>query len=122
MDKAQAIDAFWNRFLPAYDENTVPSDIKMPYITYSVATDSLGGFLSMTASLWYRSDSWAEISRKAEEIAEFIAKMNPPSIPLDNGRLYISKGLPFAQRMSEPSDSAVRRIVLQINAEFLTAY
>ena len=122
MDKAQAIDAFWNRFLPAYDENTVPSDIKMPYITYSVATDSLGGFLSMTASLWYRSDSWAEISRKAEEIAEYITKMNPPSIPLDNGRLYISKGLPFAQRMSEPSDSAVRRIVLQINAEFLTAY
>jgi hypothetical protein len=36
--------------------------------------------------------------------------------------LYISKGSPFAQRMKEPSDDMVRRIYININAEFLTAF
>lgn len=122
MDKSQAIDNFWKRFgLPAYDENTVPDDAPLPRITYSVETDSLDGELSLTASLWYRSKSWKDITQKAEDIGEYIVKMMPPTIPIDNGRLYISKGSPFAQRMTDPDDS-IRRILLNINAEFLTAY
>lgn len=122
-DKSQAIHAFWNSFdIPAYDENTVPQEAGMPYITYEAATDSIDGGLSLSASLWYRSTSWAAISRKAEEIAECIVNMQPPSIKLDTGRLYIAKGTPFAQRMAEPDDDGVRRIVLNIQAEFLTAY
>jgi hypothetical protein len=74
------------------------------------------------ASLWYRSYSWKEISEKTEEISQAIARMNPPSIKIDGGRLYISKGVPFAQRMSDDSDDAVRRILLNINYEFLTEY
>lgn len=122
MDKSQAIDNFWKRFgLPAYDENTVPDNAPLPRITYSVETDSLDNELSLTASLWYRSKSWKDITQKAEEIGEYIVKMMPPAIPIDNGRLYISKGSPFAERMTDPDDS-IRRIILNINAEFLTAY
>ena len=37
MDKYQAINEFWNRFgVMAYDENTVPDDAELPYITYGV--------------------------------------------------------------------------------------
>ena len=122
MDKSQAINKFWNRFLPAYDENTVPPDAEMPYITYNVKTDSIGNPVGMTASIWYHSDSWQSITLKSEEIAEYIVKMYPPSIKLNNGRLYIAKGTPFAQRMDDPSDKRIRRIVLNIEAEFLTAY
>lgn len=123
MDKAQAIHKFWSGFgLPAYDENTVNPDAETPYITYEVKTDSLGNVVQMTASLWYHSDSWAEIQKKAEEIGEYIVKMYPASIELDNGRLYIAKGRPFAQRMGDPSDKRIRRIILTIQAEFLTAY
>lgn len=122
MDKSQAIHKFWSRFLTAYDENTVPPDAEMPYITYNVKTDNLDSPVSMPASLWYHSDSWEEITRKSEEIAEYIVKMKPPSIELDNGRLYIAKGRPFAQRMDDPSNRSIRRIVLSIEAEYLTAY
>lgn len=122
MDKSQAIQKFWEGFdLPAYDETTVPDDAKLPRITYNVKTDSLDGVVSMNASLWYRSKSWKEISQKAEEISEYISNMMPPSIPIDNGRVYISKGSPFAQRMTDPDDS-IRRIYLNIQVEFLTAY
>lgn len=123
MNKSQALQAFWENFkIPAYDELTVPDNAAFPYITYNVKTDSIGNICLMSASIWYRSTSWKEVSDKAEEIAEYIVKMTPPSIEIDNGRLYISKGTPFAQRMSEPSDDMVRRIYININAEFLTAY
>jgi hypothetical protein len=123
MTKGQAIQSFWERFdIPAYDETTVPDNAQFPYITYQVQTDSLDSVCMTNASLWYRSYSWKEISEKTEEISQAIARMNAPSIKIDGGRLYISKGVSFAQRMSDDSDDAVRRILLNINYEFLTEY
>jgi hypothetical protein len=123
MNKAQALDKFWNSFgIPAYDELTVPEEAVMPYITYSVTTGRLEDVVNLSASIWYHSQSWKDISLKAEEIAEKITKMMPPTIQIDNGRLYIALGDPFAQRMDDPSSDTVRRIYLNVQAEFLTAY
>lgn len=122
MDKGQAIHKFWAGFgIPAYDEESVPDDAKMPYITYNVAMDSIGNQVPLTASIWYHSTSWAEVSRKAEEIAEHIVKMHPISIEIDTGRIYITKGSPFAQRMADETDT-VKRIYLICNGEYLTNY
>lgn len=123
MTKGQAIQNFWESFdLIAYDETTVPDDAALPYITYSVETDSFGNTIMSNTSLWYRSYSWKEISEKTEEIAQAIVKMNPPTIKIDGGRLYITKGVPFAQRMKDESDDAVRRMLLNVNYEFFTEY
>lgn len=121
MDKAQAIHQFWSGFgLPAYDENTVDEDAEFPYITYSVSTGSIGDFILLTASLWYRSTSWKDITKKAEEIEQMLTEMSPPAIKIDGGRAYFVKGAPFSQRLAEESDDSVRRMYLQVNAEFLT--
>lgn len=123
MTKGQAIDAFWSSFgLTAYDENTTPDNAPFPYITYACETDSIDNVCLMNASLWYYSDSWKDISEKAEEIAKKITGMQPPTIQIDNGRLYITKGSPFAQRLRDPSSDKVRRILINITAEYLTAY
>lgn len=122
MDKAQALQVFWSSFgLPAYDETTVPDDAKMPYITYRVATDSLESVLPLSASLWYRDKSWAEITQKSEEVATAIAQHGFVSYPVDGGYIWIVKGVPFAQRMREENDDMVRRIYLNVTVEFLTA-
>ena len=123
MTKGQAIQKFWESFgLTAYDETAVPDDAPFPYITYSVATDSIGGIVMRNTSLWYRSYSWKEISEKTEDIARAIVKMHPASVKIDGGRLYITKGMPFAQRMGDTTDDAIRRMLLNINYEFLTEY
>ena len=120
MTKDEAIYSFYSGFsLPAYDENTVPEGSALPYITYSVSTDSIGNMVILSASLWYRSTSWGAIQDKADEIAAAIG-YGGKIIKIDNGYLWLVKGSPFAQRMSEPSDKMVRRIVLNISAEFLT--
>ena len=123
MDKAQALQSFWESFdIPAYDETTVPENAVMPYITYAVHTDSIGNVTNMYASLWYHSTSWKDISIKTEQIAKRIVEMQPPTIKFDGGRLYIAKGTPFAQRMADPSDSMIRRMYINIQAEYLSAY
>jgi hypothetical protein len=123
MDKFQAIHSFWSGFdIPAYDGQDVPDDAVMPYITYEASTDSIGNMLLQSASIWYRSNSWETISKKADQIAEAIG-YGFKIIPVDSpkGYLKITKGTPFAQRMSDP-DEQVKRIYINIQAEFLTAY
>lgn len=123
MTKGQAIQKFWESFnIPAYDETTVPDDAPFPYITYQVHLSSLDGLCITNASIWYRSYSWKEISEKTEEISKAIAQMNPPSVKIDGGRMFITKGVPFAQRMREESDDTIRRMLLNVNYEFLTEY
>ena len=118
MDKGQAVQWFWSRFgLNAYDQYTVPEDAQMPYITYSFAMDKMDNIVLLNGSLWYRSTSWRDITQKAEEIGRYLNMYN--IIPLDEGYLYLYRGTPFAQRMSD-EDRDVRRIYFNINAEYLT--
>lgn len=121
MWKEHAIHQFWSSFgIPAYDSTTVDEDAEMPYITYDVSTGSIGDFILLTGSIWYRSDGWTAVTQKAHEIEEYLTTMSPPAIKIDGGRAYFTKGAPFSQRISEPNDDTVRRIYIQVNAEFLT--
>lgn len=122
MDKAQTIQAFWSGFgWPAYDEGTVPDEATYPRITYNVVTDELGNPQAMYASLWDRGASWASVTQKAGQIAEAIARLYPPAIAFDSGRVYITKGTPFAQRMTD-EDDMVRRIYINVTVEYFAAY
>lgn len=121
MNKAQAIDKFWNSFeLPAYDENSVPDDAVMPYITYSLSTDSLDNPVTLSGSLWYRSESWKDITLKSEEISKKVSEKGFYSDKIDGGYLWITRGSPFAQRMTDINP--VKRIYINLMVEFLTAY
>lgn len=123
MDKEQALQAFWSSYgLDAYDELSVPDGATMPYITYGVSTGALGDPVQLHGSIWYRSTSWKIITRKAHQIEKDIGEYGHKIIELDNGRLYLTQGVPFSQRMSDPSDDMIRRIYININAEFFTAY
>lgn len=123
-NKWQAINDFWNSFgWDAYDENSLDTgDFKpqLPYITYSAQTGALGQVLTFTGSLWDRSSSWKSVSDKADEIAEAIG-YGYDIEEVEGGYLWITKGQPFAQRMSDEDDS-IKRIYIMLNAEFLTAY
>lgn len=120
-DKWQAIHAFWNSFeIPAYDETSVPGDAVMPYITYNAAVSEFESTVMLSASLWYNSTSWADISRKADEIAQSINGYRLEVLK-DHQYLFLSKGVPFAQRMKD-TDDRIRRIYINVMGEFFTRY
>lgn len=124
MDRYQTLQSFWSSFgLAAYDENTVPDDAMTrnggKYITYNVVTAYFDEPVPLTASLWFRALSWAGISELAETIGEDIG-LGGKIIKYDDGYLWLKRGTPFAQRMSDDDDT-IRRIYLNVEAEFLTA-
>jgi len=117
MNKLQTLQAFWSGFgIPAYDENSVPDEAQLPYITYDVSVDDFGNSVAQTASLWYKSTSWRDITEKEMEIAEFVGR-GGRMIAYDNGAMWIRKANPWAQRMSD-SDT-VKRMILNLEIEYL---
>ena len=121
MTKAAAIYQFWNSFgLTAYDENSVPDEADFPYITYQLVTDSFEREIPLTASIWYRSESWTGINAKTEEISQKISR-GGKIISCDGGVIWLKRGQPFAQNMGDESDDLIKRKYLNITAEFITA-
>lgn len=119
MNKIQALHAFWSSFgLKAYDETSVPDNAQLPYITYEVSSDEFGTTLAQTASLWYRDSSWASITEKEQQIANYLGR-GGRMITYDGGAAFICKASPWAQRLADPSDEMIRRIVLNVQIEFL---
>lgn len=121
MDKLQALYQFWSSFgIPAYEETSVPDEAKLPYITYEVSVSSFDEPIPLSASVW--TTNLADLSRKTDEISEHISKMNPPTIPIDGGRLRIVKRQPFGQEMSDDTNRKKKRMVLGITVEYETNY
>ena len=120
MNNAQAIHSFWSSFgWSAYDENTVPDDAIMPYITYEVATANIGKPVILNASLWDRSTSWRSVEQIRQQIAERLG-YGGITVRFDDGMIFLTQGTPFAQRLS-CEDDTVRRINLNVAAEFVSA-
>lgn len=117
--KEAALYSYWNSFgIDGYEENTVPDDATFPYLTYQVITDGRFGQTLTAVSLWYRSDSWIDINAKTQEISEDI--QTGVRLPCEGGHIWLKKGSPFAQNMSDSSDDKIKRKYLNVIAEYCT--
>lgn len=124
MTKAAAIHEFWNTFLTAHEENSVPGGPDKPdypYMTYQLLTDSFtGGPVETSVTLWYRSDSNKALNAKVEEISSALG-MGGVNIACDTGVIWIKRGQPFSIPTRDDTDIAVRGRQLNIQMEFFTA-
>ena len=127
MDKAQALYAFWSNFgLPVLDEQSAYDTsvmeelgITYPYISYEAAVGELDAPVALSADLWYQSTSWAAIEAKAAQIASAIGS-GGTKIGYDGGQIWITRGNPPYRRMGAENAFDIRRIHININAEFLS--
>ena len=132
MNKQQAYYNFWSGFgVLAFEENSVPTEdeinaliasgaatARWPMITYQVLIDDIGSPLFPSASIYDKSSSWERADTLANTISASI--QNQKTIKLDNGRMFITKGSPFAQHMEEAADRSIRRILINTGIEFFT--
>ncbi len=126
MTKAAAIHAFFSQFLVAYEENSVydmDEPPEFPYLTYQLITgafDPENDGVSVSVSLWYRSESWLAINAKSEEISRAIGR-HGILLKCDGGRILIRRSdTNFAQSMGDPSDDRVKRKILSLTIEYFT--
>lgn len=124
MSKEATLHYFWSSFgWATYEANSVPTGDnapKFPYITYTVATDSIERTVALTADLWYRGTSWAVVNDLAKRISEAISG-GGKIISCDGGCMWINRESPFAQNMSDPNDDLIKRKHINISVEFMTA-
>lgn len=120
MDKYEALYSFWSRFnIPAYEENSVPdeSEVSFPYITYQAVSSSFDEDAVVNSSIWTRSTSWLTADTIANSIEEYL-KNGGVTVPYNNGVIWITPGVPFAQSMGDPDDDRIKRKVLSVTLHF----
>ena len=121
MNSPAALQAFWSSFgWKAYEENTVPENVfdqRDQYITYSDPESDFDHPVMATASLWQRSRSWTDTVEKAQQIMNYIG-MGGVIVAFDGGAMWIKRGVPFSQRMSD-EDPAIRRIYINVEIEYI---
>ena len=91
IDIMEALLAFWNQFgVPAYAEDMVPDDAKLPYIRYSVAKAPAMDATIMTAYNYHNARLMGNVERArlAEQIAEAIPEKGV-KLPMDNGGFLV---------------------------------
>ena len=125
MTKAEAFYHFFSSFgLTTYEENSVPADEdggppSFPYLTYELITGSFGDEVSISFSAWYKSTSWREANRKADEIERHIGRAGV-HVPCDGGSIWFKRSTPFAERTGDASDQLIKRILMNLSVEFWT--
>ena len=125
MTKAEAFYQFFSSFaLDTYEENSVPGNEdggspSFPYLTYELITGSFGDEIPISFSVWYKSTSWKEANRKADEIEKYLGRAGV-HVPCDGGSIWFKRGTPFAERMGDASDQILKRISMNLSVEFWT--
>lgn len=118
MQTGKALFKFFGSFgIPAYEENSVPDDAVLPYITFEQADTTWDRPISISASVWYAGTSLTEVFSKVDEIKEKLGEGY--RIPTESGCLWLYKDTSFAQVLDADADS-VKRVVLNIGMHALT--
>ena len=120
MTKGTALYDFFSRFMTAYPISSVPEDAIFPYLTYENVIDSwIGGEVGISVNLWFYTESEAIPNAKVQEISSAIG-MGGTTVPCDGGFIWIKRGSPFAQPLTDDTAPGIKRRVLNISVEYMT--
>ena len=113
---AQALHEFFSQFgIPAYTENNIPKDAKLPYLTYPLKEPSWDKQESFYVNVYYRNDkSEMDCLSKADEITGMIGE--GIRLFFRGGMVVLWPGSPLVQ--TKPPETGVRGayINLMMNA------
>lgn len=121
MNKAQALYSFFNSFeIDGYPNTAVPDNVTFPYLTYEVTTSSWGeGEVNCTVNVYYYTESEALPNQKAEQIGKAIG-FGGVRLLCDDGIIWVKKGSPWCQSLTEGDRQEVKRRYINISLEYLT--
>ena len=121
IDIMEALLAFWNQFgVPAYAEDMVPDDAKLPFIRYSVAKAPAMDTTIMTAYNYHNARLMGNVERArlAEQIAEAIPEKGV-KLPMDNGGfLVLYRNSDFQTPYKDPEDLNVIGVRTSVEVHF----
>ena len=120
MTKGAALQAFFSRFMDAYAASAVPDDATLPYLTYELITSAWdGGEVGLTVNMWFRTTSEKEPNAAVDKLSNAIG-LGGVQIPCDDGVIWLKRGSPWAQSLTDETDKTIKRRYINVTAEYLT--
>ena len=108
MTQEAALYEFFNSFgVPAYPNTAVPKDPILPYLTYQAVSGFFGDTSYITVQIWMRTESEAQINRKAREIGEAIGN-GGIQLECDGGTLWLTRGSPWAVPANAQDENSLK--------------
>ena len=121
MTKGEALYNFFSGFgMAAYASSAVPHDVTFPYLTYDNVIDAWGGGeVSITVNLWFYTEGEAMPNAKAEQVSAAIG-LGGKILPCDEGYIWLKRGSPWCQNLSDEVDKNIKRRYINVTAEYFT--
>ena len=120
MTKGDALQSFFNSIMPSYAESSVPDNATLPYLTYELITSSWnGGEVGLTVNMWFRTTSEKEPNAAVDRLSSAIG-LGGVQLPCDDGVIWLKRGSPWAQSLTDETDKTIKRRYINVTAEYLT--
>ena len=120
MTQGAALQAFFSQFMDAYAASSVPDNATLPYLTYELITSAWnGGEVGLTVNMWFRTTSEKEPNAAVDKLSKAIG-LGGVQIPCDDGVIWLKRGSPWAQSLTDATDKTIKRRYINVTAEYLT--
>ena len=120
MTKGAALQAFFGGIMTAYAASAVPDDATLPYLTYDLITSAWGsGEVGLTVNMWFRTTSEKEPNAAVDKLSKAIG-LGGVQLPCDDGIIWLKRGSPWAQSLTDETDKTIKRRYINVTAEYLT--
>lgn len=120
MTKGAALQSFFDSIMTSYTASAVPDDAKLPYLTYDFITSAWdGGEVGLTVNMWFRTTSEKEPNAAVDKLSKAIG-LGGVQIPCDDGVIWLKRGSPWAQSLTDETDKTIKRRYINVTAEYLT--
>lgn len=120
MTKGAALQSFFDGIMTSYVASAVPDDAKLPYLTYDFITSAWNGEeVGLTVNMWFRTTSEKEPNAAVDKLSKAIG-LGGVQIPCDDGMIWLKRGSPWAQSLTDETDKTIKRRYINVTAEYLT--
>ena len=120
MTKGAALQSFFDGIMTSYSASSVPYDATLPYLTYEMITIALnGGEVGLTVNMWFRTTSEKEPNVAVDKLSKAIG-LGGVQLPCDDGVIWLKRGSPWAQSLTDETDKTIKRRYINVTAEYLT--
>lgn len=121
MTKGAALHEFLSGFgMDAYAASSLPDNVTFPYLTYELITSAWeDGEVGLTVNLWFYTTSEAIPNAKAQELSNAIG-LGGKILPCDGGFIWLKRGSPWCQSLSDDTSPTIKRRYINITAEYQT--
>ena len=120
MTKGAALQSFFDSIMTSYAASSVPENATLPYLTYELITSAWnGGEVGLTVNMWFRTTSEKEPNAAVDKLSKAIG-LGGVFLHCDDGVIWLKRGSPWAQSMTDATDKTIKRRYINVTAEYLT--